>query len=137
MVEELKQMAGAAPILAEWFGEGGEPVSRELAGKRANVCRNIHDFAPCEKNVSPNWWQKNLTNPIAQTIIALLEFKQRTELHLPVDVEEDLNMCLSCGCALRLKIWTPIKHIAAHTTPEQLEEYPAFCWILREIKGEK
>ena len=133
MINDLKQMAGAAPILAEWFGEGGEPVDRGLAIKRANTCINIHDFAPCEENVEPNWWHRHLADPIAQVIIKLLEFKKHTDIHLPFGMDEDLGMCRRCGCNLSLKVWTPIKHIADHTTVDQLAKYPKHCWIRSEI----
>ena len=132
MIEDLKQMAGAAPILAEWFGEGGEPVPRQLAADRANICRCIHDFESCENNTAANWWQTHLSDPIAQVITTMLEFKNKTDIHLPDYVETDLGMCKICGCCLKLKVWTPIKHIANHTSIEQLAQYPSFCWIKRE-----
>lgn len=132
MIEDLKQMAGAAPILAEWFGEGGEPVARELAISRAHICAGIRDFGPCEQNTAANWWQTHLSDPIAQVITTVLEYKKKTDIHLPVGLDEQLEMCKTCGCCLRLKVWTPIKHIANHTTVEQLKNYPGFCWIKNE-----
>jgi hypothetical protein len=133
MIKDLKQMAGATPIITEWFGEGMEPVSRELALRRAKICTSFHHYAPCEHNVEPNWWHRHLADPIAQAIITLLEFKKNTDIHLPVYIEGDLFMCRRCGCNLSLKVWTPIKHIANHTTVEQLAKYPSFCWIRQEI----
>lgn len=125
MIEDLKQMAGAAPILLDWLGDGMKPVDFLTALNRSRFCFTCHE------NKEPNWWHKNVSNPIAQAIIKQLEAKN--ELDLSVDNESKLNMCRVCGCAIKLKIWTPIEHIAAHTTPEQLEQYPAFCWIKREI----
>ena len=133
MIDDLKQMAGAAPILLDWLGEGMEPASRELAIRRAVICANIHDFAPCENNTAANWWQTHISDPIAQVITTALEFKNKTDLSLPFGYEDDLAMCSKCGCCLKLKVWTPIKHIANHTTVEQLSKYPSFCWIRREI----
>jgi hypothetical protein len=126
MVTDFKQMAGAVPILLDWLGEGMKAVPMSDAVTRARICLN------CTQNTAPNWWQKNLSNPIAKVISSQLEYQKGTTSRLPKEFEYDLNMCRICGCCVRLKVWTPIQHIADHTTPEQLEKYPAFCWIKKE-----
>jgi hypothetical protein len=130
MVKEIIQDAAAIPILLDWLGEDLGAVYPALAIRRARTC------IMCTQNMAPGWWNKNLRDPIAKAIIAQLKVQETTDAKLPVDLEREVNMCRICGCCLKLKVWTPIRHIADHTSREQLEQYPDFCWIAKEIKGE-
>lgn len=127
MIQELKQDAAALPMLLDWLGEGLVTVNPGLAIRRARTC------VKCTQNTAPNWWAKNFRNPIAKVITSQLKLQAETDVKLPVDLEKVVNMCRICGCCLKLKVWTPIEHIANHTTTEQLEQYPDFCWIKKEI----
>jgi hypothetical protein len=113
-------------VLIEWLGEGGAPVAPVVARYRADICR------VCPKNVAPNWWQKNLLDPIAGVIRAGLEIKN--SLNLSVEREDELHMCRVCGCCARLKVWTPIQHILKNTDPKKLQEFDKDCWIIQNLK---
>lgn len=125
MIEELHRTAAAAPIIADWLGEGGKPVEQNLAEMRAFICEL------CPENAAPGWWDRFKT-AIALAIRAALEVKHSMKLEL--SNEDKLHMCRVCGCCLRLKCWVPLEHLADHTSPEQLTKFPHSCWIPFEIK---
>lgn len=113
-------------VLTEWLGSGGVPVALQIAERRAEVCSG------CLFNTAPNWWQKMTADPIAATIRKMLEV--RHSLGMKLADEEALQMCSCCGCCTRLKVHVPIEQIQAHSTPEQLAAFPAWCWIKRELR---
>lgn len=125
-IDYLNQLADGARIGAEWFGDGGQPVQLSLAMHRAEVCML------CVENRAPGWWDKHFKDPIAQTIREHLAAKNQVGLSVPQ--EDRLHMCRACGCCLKLKVHVPIKHIKAHFKPENHHKYPAFCWIINEMK---
>lgn len=133
ILDELRNDVEGIRLLSDWIGDGGEPVTQMRAEHRAYACTHGDDGYPCEFNIEPNWWERHIKEPIAETIRGELELKQR--LHLKVSGEETLGMCRHCGCCLRLKIWTPIKHVKKHTTAEMLAKYPSWCWQKKEIEG--
>lgn len=127
-LEVIKQDAVGAAILADWIGDGGVPVSPNMAEARAAMCLN------CPHHEPGRWWNIFFRDPIAKAIRRTLEFKNRMNLRL-FD-EDKFGMCLKCGCSPRLKVWVPIEHIAAHTPPEQVAEFPKDrCWIRSEIEA--
>lgn len=117
-------------VLIDWLGEGGIPVSKDMAEHRASICISGFDGGkPCPRNRSPKWWEF-AKEPIAEAILGTLEAKNAMDLH--VSVEDDLHMCDVCGCCLPLKVWVPIHHVIKHSTEAQLAEFPAHCWIKKE-----
>jgi hypothetical protein len=118
-------------VLTDWLGEGGSPVDRMVAAFRSERCLIGNNGQPCPNNVQPNWWDR-VKHKIADWIKAELELKNRMNLHLAEDSK--LHMCSACGCCLQLKVWTPTKHIRAHTTPEKISELPNWCWMKRELE---
>ena len=120
----IKRIAQASNFLAvrkSWFGDGGEPVSQELAQSRADICR------VCPMNYKGEWiWN------MATQLAINAQSKLRRILNLRVDGEEDLGVCEACGCKIVLKIRVPIKQISRHTTVEQLTKYAPKCWIKSE-----
>lgn len=129
--EELRNDVQGALLLNDWIGDGGEPVSQAQADFRADACLHGNGGSPCPLNVEKNWWDK-VKDAIAETIRAELELKNRIQLH--ATGENDLFMCRPCGCCLRLKVWTPIKHIQKHLPKEALDSMPSFCWQKNEIE---
>ena len=129
MIKDLQQIAGAAPILLDWLGEGMEPVSSLIALERVKSCLD------CPHNTAPNWAQKHFSDPIAKVMLQQLRIRDEAKMALPEPLESKTHYCSVCGCSIRLKIHVPINHIADHTTVEQLKNYPDFCWIKNEFDG--
>ena len=135
LIEEFKNDVAGLALIKDWLGAGGKPVPQTQSDHRAYICANGNAGGPCQMNCSPHWWNfiENSKNAIAQTILAELEVKNH--LHLKSASEDSIWMCRPCGCCLKLKVWTPIEHIKAHTRPEQLSEFPNYCWIKKEIES--
>ncbi len=125
LLQTIKSDAVGVAIIKGWLGDSGITVHPEVAQRRADICRG------CPHNKAPNWWGRAKGN-IAFAIKSTLEVKNKSLLR--VKNEKKLSMCSVCGCCIRLSVWTPIIHIAHHTTPEQLGQYPEFCWKKTEIK---
>lgn len=134
IIEEIRNDVEGVALLTDWLGEGGVPVSQHQAETRSKVCISGDNGKRCPLNMAPGWWEKHIKEPIADTILAELELKNRLELHVPD--EEALAMCQPCGCCVRLKVWTPIKHIKAHTSPDVFAKFPPWCWQKTEIEGQ-
>ena len=117
----IAQTTNFLAVRKSWFGDGGEPVSTELAQARADVCLK------CPMNYKGDW----LWNMATQLAINA-QSRLRKMMNWTVEGEEGLGVCEICGCKERLKIMVPIKHILRHTSPEQLTKYPPHCWIRKE-----
>lgn len=125
LIEEFKHDAAGLAIIKDWLGAGGIPVHQSVADKRSNICQQ------CPKNIAPNWWDK-VKHKIADEIKKQLEFKNRAGLK--ARNESLLAMCQPCGCCNQLSVWTPIIHIAHHTSNDTLNDFHADCWKRKEIK---
>jgi len=125
MINEIRNTAEGAAVLKDWLGEGGVPVSQELAERRAMTC------TCCPMNVAPRWWEK-ARNRVARAMVRQLAVKNSANISTSLD--ENLHVCKKCGCCLPAKVHVPIKHVADHTRPETLEQMPSFCWVRNEIK---
>jgi len=132
LIETIKNDIEGAAILRDWLGDG-DPVHPMVAEARAQRCTTGNEGKPCPLNIEANWWDR-VKSTIADWIRYELELKNKMELKVPQ--EDALGMCKACGCCLRLKVWTPIKHIKDHITPAQLKTTPGFCWIRAEIGSE-
>ena len=133
ILAELRNDIEGAKLLKDWLGDDCATVPMEQAEIRSLACTRGEDGRKCMFNVAPGWWNllEQAKNEIAQTIRAELELKN----HLSLRVENDdaLHMCMVCGCCMKLKVFTPIEHIKAHTTPERADLYPSWCWIKHEL----
>ena len=134
ILKELRNDIEGAKLLKDWLGPDCATVPIEQAEIRAEACTNGHSGMKCPMNVAPGWWNllEQAKSEIAQTIRAQLEL--RNHLSLRVKNEDALHMCHVCGCCMKLKVFTPIEHIKAHTSPTQIAIYPSWCWIRREIE---
>lgn len=117
--------------LFDWLGDGGEPVHEMVANRRATICASGNEGKPCPHNNHPHWWE-GAKHIVAEWIRHELQLKH--DMKLTVQNENEIQMCSACGCCLRLKVWTPIKHIKNHTDPSKL---PQFCWIKKEMEYAK
>lgn len=123
IIEEIRHDSKGAVILAEWLGNGGQPVAKGIAWRRADLCLT------CPKNKPGNWWDK-VKDRIADAIRDHLEVKRKLELETPYD--KDIGTCEACGCNLPLAVWVPIKHVLNHTSEKELAAFEAICWKRNE-----
>lgn len=124
MLEDLKKTAAGMAVLKEWLGDGLQSVDAKLANSRAKTC------SCCPENIHGNWWA-GAAGVVAEAIRLHLHFKDSADVW--VEDEDKLGTCDVCLCHLPLKVWCPIEHIKNHTTESQLEHFPDFCWIKKEI----
>jgi hypothetical protein len=133
VLDEIRNDAAGAALLADWLGEGGEPVDIRLAEWRSSTCAAGNLSQPCQFNIEPKWWER-MKNSVAETIRKQLEIKNKIKLRTSRD--DSIFMCQRCGCALPLKVHVPLKHIREHTRPELIDKLPWWCWIKRELSYE-
>ncbi len=129
----FNEIKTGASVLRDWFGDGLNPVGSAVANTRALVCLKGNDGLECPHLKAPNWWDEQIKNPAADAIKKQLEAKSHLKLETALD--QHPRMCGVCGCCASLKVWTPLKHIAAHTSEETTKKFPAFCWIRQEIES--
>lgn len=115
-------IAGVSTYL-EWLGDGGQPVSTELATKRSSVC------VTCPSNKKGDW-KTFFTETAAAAIMKMIGMAN--DLNLKTVNDDKLGVCDICNCPLKAKQWAPIQHIRSNTTPETMEALPSFCWIKKE-----
>lgn len=121
----VRSVAAGIGILIDWLGDGGESVDLPVADARAKVC------VGCPLN-QPKDFLAFFTDPVAQKIRQQISIKN--EMELKTQYDDKLNVCTGCGCSLDLKVWTPIQHIARHTSDEVKAKLDARCWVLKELK---
>jgi hypothetical protein len=115
----IKRAAQGTAVVLDWLTSGGQPVSQELADKRAAIC------VSCPKNVPGSWYTVAPAELIRETLSA------RSDLKLVTPHDDKLQSCDVCKCLMRLKVWCPLSHILDKTKPEIMAEFPQNCWIAR------
>lgn len=121
-VAQVRNVAAGVGVLLDWLGSGGKPVEQSLADSRAEIC------ATCPKNDGGDF-TAFFTKPIADKIRTQLEI--RGDLQLRTSHDDKLTVCSGCDCPLKLKVWTPIDHILAHTSDDTKTKLDPRCWILK------
>lgn len=122
VVGAVRNVKAGVAVLLDWLGSGAKPVEAALAEARAVLCSD------CPKNNGGDF-TSYFTEPIAAKIRTQLEIKNDLQLHTPND--DRLTVCSACSCPLRLKVWTPLEHILAHTPDEVKTQLDPRCWILK------
>ena len=120
LIEASKKYLGGASVLMDWIGSGGYCIPKEDAQRRAYTCLNCQHSG---KVVA-------FTGPVVDTIKLIAEIKSGSNLR--VDGEKKLDSCSICLCKINLKVWVPIFHIMAGMESDDLSEFPANCWIVKE-----
>lgn len=118
--------------LIEWIGEGGQPVSPVLAEQRAETCAGCpenSDSPTCRPDRRLAWYEW-MTEPIAASLGIYLGLKNKMKLATQQD--KVLGKCLACRCELKLKVWTPLRHILANADEAGLGRLDLRCWVLHE-----
>src|SRR6185369_4470054 len=115
----LQRAAQNTAVPIEWFKNGGMPVARELANKRAAIC------VVCPKHEKGEWYTVAAGEVIKKTI------EVRSDIKLETDYDAQLQSCGVCGCLLRAKVHTPLNVIVEKTKPEVMAKFPPNCWITK------
>jgi len=118
LLEKAQKLAHGAATLAEWIGDGGHTVDRELAQGRADICLK------CPKHNNNFSWAE----PVANAIKRQMELKNH--LMLRVNGERQLHVCGVCECPMRLKIWLPLRRVLPEL--HEINDYDPSCWLLNE-----
>lgn len=111
-------IVGAA-TLAEWFGEGRQPVRPEVAEWRASVC------AGCPLNERGGWRER--WGEYCYTLAGIRNWL-RTGGH---QTQNDtlLHTCSACDCPLKIKVHCPLDVILKHMKKETFEKLHPHCWM--------
>lgn len=118
--------------LAEWVGDGGQPVPRTLAEERAAICAGAIGGKPCPAN--QQGLLRLLTVPAATAIRGYLMLKHR--MRIATSRDSELYSCEACQCVLTLKVWQPVEFVREGTGDDTLakhREANANCWVVREL----
>jgi hypothetical protein len=118
LIDKAKNLANGARILTDWLGSGGTPVPHAQAQKRADTCLK------CPHNVSGVPFIEGIASAIREQV------ELKNHLKLRVDGEKKLGTCEVCDCCLRLKVHVPLHVIAPD--PEELNDFPWECWLVKE-----
>jgi hypothetical protein len=119
----LGKTASGIKLLTQWLGDGLNPVPRQLAEKRAQVC------ATCPQNQEGNLWQR-MDALAAHELRSLISAKKNMKLETQKDYA--LKTCQACDCWLPLKVWAKLHHILDNTSPEVREALDVSCWVTAE-----
>lgn len=123
--DRVENAGAGIGLVIEWLGHGLNPVAQGLADRRASIC------AACPENGRPDFLQR-LEGWIGSGVKDLLTLKNDLALQTPLDAA--LHHCQVCDCALKLKVWTPLEEVLAHTRAELMPRFPELCWIKRQDK---
>lgn len=119
----VKNVAAGAKTLASWIGSGANPVTREMAERRASVC------VKCPLN-EPGDLSNFFTRATSELIRMQIQTAQDLDLTTPHDSK--LGVCSACDCPMRLKIFVPLDKILDHMLPEAKSALDSKCWITAE-----
>jgi hypothetical protein len=122
VVQGAKNTAAGISLVKDWIGDGLTQVEQNVAEDRAVIC------AGCPVNGDPNFLE-NLTGAASEELKALMEV--RHDMKLSTAMDDQLHTCKACGCALKLKVWTPLKHIVAHLKDDVKSQLDPRCWVLK------
>ena len=120
----IKRAAQGTAVVLDWLGAGGNPVSRELAEKRAAVC------VACPLNETGSWYTEAPAEVIRAAVKAWQTLKG-SSFAFETSQGDKLKSCAVCKCKLPLKVFVGLDHIVQKTKPEVMAELPSHCWITR------
>lgn len=123
---QVKRVVAGVKVLTDWLGSGGRAVPKEQAEKRAATC------VLCPQNKDGDWTTM-FTKPVSEMLRLQLGIKN--DLKLATSKDAELHVCQACSCPLKLKVFTPIKHILDNmdeATKARLQPKEPLCWILEE-----
>ena len=107
--------AGTSTIGA-WALDGFTKVEPAVADARAGVC------ASCPNNKFPQGCSPCQSDALHRLVHKLVGADNTR-------YDDRLHACVSCGCALRVKVWAPLRFVLKHPP---MSPYPPQCWITKE-----
>lgn len=120
LLERAKSIPKGIEVIGNWLGEGGIPVTPDLAQQRANICIN------CPLNKKGN----SLIAVLARSVH--MHVRVKNKLGIRVLGEKKLGECGVCMCDLKLKVHVPIKLIRRTLHADEVEQFPTYCWQISE-----
>lgn len=121
----IKRAAQGTAVVVDWLGAGGNPVSQELAEKRAAIC------VACPKNEPGSWYTESPAELIRESVKAWQALKG-SNFAFETSQGDKLKSCNVCKCLMRLKVFVPMKHIIEKTPPDIMKEFPSWCWLAKK-----
>lgn len=121
VADRVRQIVGGAVTLADWVGEGFNPVDQDEAERRARGCSR------CPLNDIKTGFMENIVGVVADKLHAALEMKSK--LKLRTEKDDELGVCDACGCTMKLKVWVPKETILANTDAVTYASLAPLCWI--------
>lgn len=121
----IRTAAQGTGVVLDWIQAGGDPVDQDLAEKRAAIC------VACPKNVTGEWYVTAPAELLRSAIKGWQALKGST-FAFETKQGDKLKSCDVCKCLMRLKAFTPLKHILEKSKPEILAAFPEICWIARK-----
>lgn len=120
----VENLIGGVKTLFDWVGDGGQPVTKELAEERAKTC------VACQFNQDRGKLIDYFTAPVAAALNKILAVKNH--LNLKTSLDDKLHICTACDCQLKTKVWTPLTHIQKEMSPETFGKLDPACWVINE-----
>lgn len=121
----IKIAAHGTAVVLDWIQAGGDPVTQELAEKRAEIC------VACPKNVVGAWYTTAPAELLKSAIKGWQQLKG-SDFAFETAQGDKLKSCDVCKCLMRLKCFCPLPHIVAKTRPEIMGAFPPNCWVARK-----
>lgn len=125
LVVAAKAVSAGVKTILDFEDSGESPASHDLAVKRAAVC------VDCPQN-GKGGFERWFTLPASERIRKQIERKSEIGLSTPSD--DNLGVCESCKCPLKLKVHFPIEFILKHMAADVKAKLDPRCWILSEEK---
>lgn len=125
-LRKLGNVAAGVKTLADWLGDSGIAVAKELSEKRASKC------AKCPLNLSGDL-SSFFTKPVSELIRRQLI--ERNELKLSTSQDEKLGICDACGCPIKLLVHVPLEYKLKHIPSAAKASLHPECWVLEEEKA--
>lgn len=122
----VRKTAAAVSMIRDWLGSNLEPVSKDLATKRAWVCGVRENGEGCQFNSAGGMLEK-IGAIAGQQLKVLVAVKK--DMNLATEFDSSLKSCTVCSCFLPVKVFVPLQHILDNTTPEEMERFDNRCWI--------
>lgn len=108
-----------AETLAEWFGNGLQPVSAVEANSRAEVC------ASCPHNLGIKYADR--WGDYSKVIMSVLGWVRGQNLRTAFD--KKLGVCDACNCPMKVKVFVPKDIILLHMPESSKQKLWEKCWL--------
>lgn len=113
----LSDVIRGTKVLASFVAAGSQPVARDEAERRAQICR------ACPYNI-------RFPTPCTGVCGELLSLAQRVAGNQGTQYDRSLFSCSICGCYCAAAIWIPLEHQCKGVTADMAKQFSAVpgCW---------